>query len=288
MAHLTLTEIIALLETRKAEGVIWNPEMEDMKFSLGRIIDRFHAYDRAKLVENVDTLLGIKRAGGIYNSYDLYVAAKNIQRIAEKKSLTEAPAVVAFFAAWAPYIVAANLMNDLKPMVKKGRQPNPEAEARKERDLENTGTCGCCGRNIKLGFTDGNIWDHGFAIANRGYGFAAGYKTGASCFGTGYQPIELSPACWIDMLSSWKRRVLDLPAVIERLEAQIASLAKPVSKMDWQMTKEEKDYAKTYGMTLMSLRECKSELSHLKLAIPEMTEKIANWAPKPLPGTSRK
>lgn len=287
MAKRTVEEITAILETRKAEGVIWNPEMEDMKFSLGRIIDGFYAYDRSKIVENVDTLLGIKRAGGIYGSNDLYVAAKNIKKIAEKKSLTEAPAVVAFFAAWASYIVAANLIVELKPLVQKGRKPNPEAEARKERDLENTGTCGCCGRNIKLGFTDGNIWDHGFAIVNRGYGFAAGYKTGASCFGTGYQPIELSPACWIDMLASWKTRVLDLPNVIARLTERLAGMAAPVRKMDFQMTKEEKDYLKVYGGVQVALRECKSELSHLTEAIPEMTEKITNWTPKPLPGTRK-
>lgn len=288
MAKMTVEQITEILTARKAEGLIWNVEFVDMKDRLGRLIWNADSANREPL-RNAEKALEDAQIKFTFcylsNSHDLLATTKKLKTGFAK--MADQSALDAFLAFWQPYIIASELLVGLKPLVQKGRKPNPEAEAARERSLENTGTCGCCNRNIKL-TTSELIWDHGFAILNRGYGQGAGYKTGKSCFGVNYQPIEVSKAVWVDMLAAWTKRVADLPSVISRLETRLAEMPKPVTKVVG-MTMEEKDYAKCYQGVQQSIRECKSELNHLSTAaIPEITEKIANWAPRPLPGQGRK
>lgn len=287
MAKMTLSEITEILTARKAEGLIWNPEFVDMKDRLGRLI--WNEDNRSNLLR--DALQVVSNHGikftfcYLSNSHDILSTAKKLRTYFAK--IDDKTALDAFLAFWGPYIAASELIAELKPMVVKGRKPNPEAEARKERSLEGTGTCGCCNRNIKL-VNGARIWDHGFAIVNRGYGFNAGYKTGKSCFGTDYAPIEVSSDVWRDMLAAWKTRVANLPEVIARTEKRLAEMPKPTYAVRFQATKEEKEYAKVYQGVEQSLRELRWELTHLsESAIPELTEKFNNWAPRPLPGTRR-
>jgi hypothetical protein len=92
------------------------------------------------------------------------------------------------------------LILDLKKRAVKTRKPsskvNPNA-----RTLENTGTCGCCGKNVKM--EDGKLVDHGFEI--HGWGHRVG-----SCFGVGYEPVEISPKAMVEYLAY-------LEATLERL-----------------------------------------------------------------------
>lgn len=290
MDQTALKQITEELSAARAKGMIWNVDFEDLKFRLGRLI--WKASDEKKdLLWKVEQILEAQRVHLTFcylsSGHDLLATVKKITVAAQKAKLFDHPAILAFLAAWKPFTTASELLVSLKTLVQKGRRPNPEAEARKERSLENTGTCGCCNRNIKLEPGQSVIWDHGFSIKGRGHGFGAGYKTGGSCFGTGYKPIETSPQVWKDMLAAWEKRAADLPGVIERLTTEIAGMKKPKPPAA-PTTQEDADYAKRYFNHQQTLRLCQHELSNLTTAIPEMHVKLANWAPRPLPGTRSK
>ncbi len=95
------------------------------------------------------------------------------------------------------------LILDLKKRAVKTRKPsskvNPNA-----RTLENTGTCGCCGKNVKM--KGGKLVDHGFEI--HGWGHRV-----RSCFGVGYEPVEISPKAMIEYVAY-------LEATLERLRSE--------------------------------------------------------------------
>jgi hypothetical protein len=206
-----------------------------------------------------------------------------INRGVAKAENSSNEAIVNFFTVAEPLIHASELLKNLKTKVIKGRIP-AETPNENARTLENTGTCGCCNRNVKL-TSSSRIWDHGFQILNRGYGIGAGYKIGGSCFGVGYEPIEVSPLVWQDMLAAWEKRVVELPSIIENLTNILATMTKPERKMDFQRTPEERELAKEYTGRQDGLRQCKSELAYLTIRIPEMKEAIQNWSPRPLPMT---
>lgn len=71
-----------------------------------------------------------------------------------------------------------------KPLVIKSRKPSDRPRATPERTIDNTGTCSCCGQNVKL--DGGKIVMHGYTIR---YGYQSG-----RCAGVGHPPIEVSPA----------------------------------------------------------------------------------------------
>lgn len=68
--------------------------------------------------------------------------------------------------------------------------PTVEEEKRERefyaRDITNTGTCPCCGRNIKLD-AQGRMVHHGYERPGDGMGIVG------DCFGVGYEPFEVSP-----------------------------------------------------------------------------------------------
>lgn len=82
-------------------------------------------------------------------------------------------------AKWQPI---ADKFKTLKPMIQKGRKPSTDPRKTPQRTFENTGTCACCGKNVKM--KDGKMVDHGFSLS---YGFRNG-----NCFGVGFRPIEVS------------------------------------------------------------------------------------------------
>lgn len=81
----------------------------------------------------------------------------------------------------------------------------------KTRSLANTGTCGCCGRNIKLGFQvgEGKIGFHGF---RRPQGWQT---TMGACPGVGNDPIEVSPEALQKLAAAMTRNREELKAELE-------------------------------------------------------------------------
>lgn len=95
-----------------------------------------------------------------------------------------------------------------KARVIKGRKPSTTPRTTPERTIENTGTCGCCGKNVKL--------DHGKLVAH-GYTIKYGFQSG-NCFGVGYEPVEVSNkaiVAYLEVLNSFRN---DQIASLEGLE----------------------------------------------------------------------
>ena len=131
-----------------------------------------------------------------------------------------------------------------KGRVVKARKPSTAPRKTPARTLDNTGTCACCGQNVKL--SGGRIVQHGYTIR---WGFQSG-----SCFGVGYLPIEVSDEGLRAALSSYER-ILGLA----RLSLEYGAL-----------TRRERG-------------ELEGRIGGAKSAIRHYAEAIRDWAPKALP-----
>lgn len=290
MARMTLEQITEKLTAAKAAGQIWNVEFTAIREDFGRRLEGTVDAQR-------DAFADILMAAGV-DRYEAFTLAgdfvcTNYTNLKGRIERTEKALKLAghldlatgYLAALRALLPLCELVKEVKGMVVKGRKPseNPSLNAR---TIENTGTCGCCGRNIKLSAA-GRIVDHGYGIANRGYGFGAGYKTGASCFGFHYEPIEISPKVWEDMKAAMETRLAKLPEILAGAKANFAAMA-PAHRLNPLcpvLTKDQKDHNRSRQLAERAILDMTHELERLPLSIEEMTDKLAAWAPKPLPGT---
>ena len=295
MAKMTLTEMTAILEAAVAKGSIYNVEMTDLKFTMGNLIWRDEAVQTAR--RNVKKLFEPRRHElkvydavcyiSMSTAHDLLNAVNAINRATAKAGNADDAAIVAFFETAKGYIHAAEMIKSLKDKVIKGRVPseNPNLNAR---TIENTGTCGCCSKNVKL-TNAGRIWDHGFQVLHRGFGAGVGFKAGGSCFGVGYEPIEISKQVWVDMLAGWEERLPKLPGYLQTAQEEFAAMAPAFRRAfnEPALTEEQKQHNRSRQLTEQAIMELRHELERLPLTIEEMKDKLAAWKPRPLPGTAR-
>lgn len=292
MARMTLEQITEKLTAAKAAGQIWNVEFTAIREDFGRRLEG--AVDAQR-----DAFADILMAAGV-DRYEAFTLAgdfvcTNYTNLKGRIERTEKALKLAghldlatgYLAALRALLPLCDLVKEVKGMVIKGRKPseNPSLNAR---TIENTGTCGCCGRNIKLSAA-GRIVDHGYGIANRGYGFGTGYKTGASCFGFHYEPIEISPKVWEDMKAAMETRLAKLPEILAGAKANYAAMA-PAHRLNPLcpvLTKDQRDHNRSRQLAERAILDMTHELERLPLSIEEMTDKLAKWAPKPLPGTRK-
>lgn len=285
MARMTIETITEKLIAAKAEGRIWNADFEEVKSALSRRFDEADRAIRDAIHGGLDQETAWELSCDfICSNYTNF--AGRVTRL-EKKLSGRPEALAAVQAIAAPFLQVIPLVIAAKAVIVKGRKPaeNPSVNAR---TIDHTGTCGCCNRNIKL-TSGGTLWDHGYGIHGRGRGWNGGFgvKDYASCFGYGYQPIEVSNKVWIDMLAGMEQTLEQLPARIESLKASLKSAQKPVEKNSWQMTKEEKAVAEAYGQIQMALRGARVQLKQLPGQIGDMKTAIAEWKPRALPGTRK-
>ena len=320
MARKTRPEIEEILTNAIAAGRIWNVELEDLQYTIDQIVkaavetpeiealDRVLREEEAAIYEQwVSTNrpdikkdeqhLAWMALSKQFNAskegkscklqaklYSIQTANLSVMLGYCQKRDTLFPAEPRFNCireALASIESFVSLYAQAKTIVVKGRKPS-ETPSLSARTIENTGTCGCCSRNIKL-YDSGRIWDHGYSIEGRGYhGYGMGYKIGGSCFGTGYEPIEVSCEVWKDMLVAMERRLLALPATIEKLKAK--TKANPIPAWKPKMTEAEKAHKDDCERRARTLRACEADLRTLPEQIPAMKLQIGKWAPRPLPG----
>lgn len=132
-----------------------------------------------------------------------------------------------------------------KGRVIKGRKPSTTPRTTPERTIENTGTCGCCGKNVKL--DNGHLVAHGYTIK---YGFQSG-----NCFGVGYKPVEVS-----------KKAIV---AYLEVLNDYCDELEDSLEGLD--------EDNKRWGI--------ESGIRQVEADIKYFNRKLAAWVASPLPGT---
>jgi hypothetical protein len=192
-----------------SEGdIVYNSDYNKLKERVGKVIETSQ-----RIVK--DIFLGLERDGEERNSPvvedNLYYGNFYFHQLGSFRKKIDK--VVKGFGECETTKVAELVYEDLLPMCElllalkgravKTRKPsskvNPNA-----RTIENTGTCGCCGKNVKM--KSGKLVDHGFEL--HGWG---GRTSG--CFGVGYEPVEISPKSMVEYLAY-------LEATLERLRSE--------------------------------------------------------------------
>jgi hypothetical protein len=185
-----------------------------------------------------------------------------------------------FLVEWIP--LAARVLA-LKEKIVMGKKPSTTPRTTPERTLTNTGTCGLCGHNVKRE-GNGGLYHHGFELK---YNSREG-----RCFGTGYQPIELSSAVLVDFLAKGiKPRVENLTTLLARIEKnEVESVPHPQRRMARNLKEADEKYPRltTADAGFERARklwenEISSELDSWKRDEVRFGELIEAWEAKPLP-----
>lgn len=177
------------------------------------------------------------------------------------------------------------------------------AHVGKERTIDNTGTCGICGQNVKRD-RDGTITFHGYQ--RPGYGYTMG-----DCFGHRHQPIELSSEVLsayigylrgverqqVERLANWRNGTHTVRVAVNHYSADgfiaelrgdgnvTATTDKPSQRVIHAFT------ARAFGGTISGVPELvgrvtkqfEAELKSVRADIAEFEKKLATWEPSPLP-----
>lgn len=168
----------------------------------------------------------------------------------------------------------ADKFRTLKPMIQKGRKPAETPRKTEERTLDNTGTCGCCGKNVKMD-ANGKLVAHGYTLK---YGFQSG-----NCFGVGYEPVEVSPKAMVEYVAVLRQHHTDTT------EAKIAFVNDRPAIMvqkTWGKAAElvndgEEGYDRAHRNRVYQFE---SELRQIESDIAYYQPRIDNWKPQALPG----
>ena len=169
------------------------------------------------------------------------------------------------------FLKVQDLLDQAKPLIKKGKAQSQLPSSKPARTLENTGTCPICGKNVKLSPCG--------LLVSHGYSRGEGYHT-ADCYGRGYEPLEISYVAledFISMLESYKAK--EELHEFQLLRNQVNSLYSKQFKKHifegetgWNQTRTSHIY------------ETRNNINSAELDIRMRKEQVANWKPGTLPG----
>ena len=138
-----------------------------------------------------------------------------------------------------------------------------------KRTRDNTGTCPCCFRNVKLDAA-GRMVLHGYQ--RPGWG-----ETIGRCFGVGYKPFELSSDGTVDLRTHLKDQVVRL----EKRRVDLLDTRPTIYLRDGRPVNADDP---RYGRLLENkLQEIKSDTNALLRDIETLTGLIDAWVERPLP-----
>ena len=176
-----------------------------------------------------------------------------------------AEAVSQMHDRWEPIV---GQIEALKPFVVKGRTPS-EIPA-DPRTLENTGTCSCCNRNIKL--KDLKVVDHGFQVNGGRHG---------QCYGVNYHPIEVSTAGLENLLALNKRSRASKGEYLVKLQQGEIDTLHTMERRQMMVVKRGEDrFERLYQAAISNTTY---EIETLDREIVFIEKRIADWVPRLLP-----
>jgi len=238
----------AQFEAAKAllnQEVIYNVDFTEAKFYLGRIFDEakekmvnapfFWAGKFESVPEEINELHWLSWSAHLAPSLLKKVTKVNVDHPARD-------AMLELLNEFAPVMVA---LKDAKGRVVKGRKPSDNPSSKPARTIENTGTCGCCGKNVKMD-SAGFLVAHGYTIK---YGFQSG-----NCFGVGFKPFEESN---------------------ESVAYYLSALRDHLEVLEDTQVPEDRNAA--YAL--------ERDIRHIGMDIEYFTKRLNAWEAKPLPGT---
>ncbi|CAB4142028.1 hypothetical protein UFOVP423_37 [uncultured Caudovirales phage] len=169
------------------------------------------------------------------------------------------------------FLKVQDLLDQAKPLIKKGKAQSQLPSSKPARTLKNTGTCPICGKNVKLS-PCGLLVPHGYTRET-------GYNT-ANCYGRGYEPLEISYVAlenYISMLENYKAKE-DLH-LYQLLRCKVTSLYS--QKFKRYISQGETGWNQTITSHIYKTR---SNINTANLDIRMRKEQVANWKPGTLPG----
>lgn len=267
----SVEEVIQVLDAVIAAGSIYKVDLDPIKYDLDRL------YDADRSAVN-DKHAMVCRAGGETSETDndlywkvpfsvMHVTSKSFMKTLDAAGETEfAGAVREFAVRWTP---VAEKLKQVKPLIVKGRKPSTEPRKTPERTLDNTGTCGVCGQNVKRD-ARGKIVHHGFEVRWNS-------RMGA-CVGCGCDPIEVSPEAlhrYVDFLKNAR----------ESHEQELANLRTNPYMTMYTWTGIEVKYGDRAhaGLYDAKIHEIEANIRYIGKDLERTEQRIAEWAPQPLP-----
>lgn len=281
MTKMTFDQINDDLDAAIAEGVIYNVDFNRIKDAASRLLDAeikaevneplFYA---GKFEDRSDNEKAIYDALGVCPVPAQWPSKKVIKLIDGPHGDNAVGFVVrALRDRWAPI---REKLNTAKPLIVKGRKPSDTPRVTPERTLDNTGTCGCCGQNVKMDAA-GKLVMHGFTIR---YGFQEG-----KCPGVGFEPVEVSPAILHHMVELIDITLNSLTGMVEHhTEGQYPvphPTRRATPKDDAQVHPDEQEYDRARRIFLANLD---GQIQHVRRDRTDYETRIAAWEPRPLPG----
>lgn len=169
------------------------------------------------------------------------------------------------------FLKVLDLLDQAKPLIKKGKAQSQLPSSKPARTLKNTGTCPICGKNVKLSPCG--------LLVSHGYSREEGYHT-ADCFGRGYEPLEISYIAlenFICMVESYKAKEELYLFQLERNEIKRI--------YSHQFKKHISEGEAGWNQTITShIYKTRSNINTADLEIRIRKEQVANWKPGTLPG----
>jgi hypothetical protein len=228
--------------------VIYNADYAAVREALNKVLEKAkEAASAVYLAIPYEDRRGDELSAQYYGTIYPHTLPGWLKKLPKTASPTHAAALEAYRALEALAPICAKFVA-AKGRVVKARKPSAEPRKTPARTLDNTGTCACCGQNVKL--SGGTIVPHGYTIR---WGFQSG-----SCFGVGFRPIEVSDE--------------GLRAALKGFESQLGKAR----------------LALEYGaLTRRERAELEARVSGSKNAIAHYTAAIRDWDPRPLPSEKR-
>lgn len=207
-----------------------------------------------------------------YSMVHIRTVAKKLPVALKKATYGDDPKVKAIAKAvsemhdrWEPIV---RQLEALKPFVVKGR--NPSETPADPRTLENTGTCSCCNRNIKL--KDLKIVDHGFQVNDGRHG---------QCLGVNYHPIEVSTAGLENLLGINKRSRTSKADYLAKLQRDEVDTLYTTERRQMITVKRGEDRFERLFRAAIS--NTAFQIESLDRDITIIEKRIASWVPTLLP-----
>lgn len=243
------TIITVLDQVLAGERILYNVDFVELKSRLNRQLEKAHQDAQKEYLKVVHTP-GHERSEELQNQYYGTIYPHTLAGWTKKLPKTASPAFAAALEAFraVPKEFGPTCEKFLKAklLVVKTRKPSDRPRTTPERTIDNTGTCSCCGQNVKL--DGGRIVAHGYTIR---YGYQSG-----SCAGVGFAPIEVSA-------DGAKAYLRGLEAFQSRQQAALVEATRAGEKKRiWSI---------------------EADLRSLKIDIHHFTRVVADWAPKALP-----
>jgi hypothetical protein len=236
------------IEAALAADVIYNVDYVEMKTALNRTLEKAkEAASAVYLAIPYEDRRGDELSAQYYGTIYPHTLPGWLKKLPKTASPTHAAALEAYRTLEALAPICAKFVA-AKGRVVKARKPSTAVRKTPARTLDNTGTCACCGQNVKL--DGGRIVMHGYTIR---WGFQSG-----ACFGVGFRPIEVSDE--------------GLRAALQGFENSLAAARLAL------------EYS---PCTRRERAELAGRISGSKSAIAHYAAEIKVWAPRPLPSEKR-